>query len=264
MFRQIVDSFLGSASTLHQQTKQLASLCSHQNRWRKNISILNISSFMGTIIASFICIKAINYQPTERQCDDNSYVWSPASDHISYSWSTEYVDLGTYTPYFDVVYKQVVEDEWNKIIPKHPISIPSSRLAELNQSTPADSPLWIRDPNNRDSVLALPQVFVDLGCLNFLRQWSSKFDHDYSYLKVFQDGDKTVNDRAHQCLERLRHSISCWGDTTVILEFIDEPYTKVDFGTLHYCRDFDRIGQWIKENGVKEVELDNLWWGGAA
>ncbi|EHK98255.1 hypothetical protein M7I_6022 [Glarea lozoyensis 74030] len=32
----------------------------------------------------------------------------------------------------------------------------------------------------------------------------------------------------------------------------------------NHTQDFDRIGQWIKENGVKEVELDNLWWGGAA
>lgn len=277
----IASSFQMLASISELQTKRWKNTRETQ-RDRKAI-FLNTTSLLSIILSTTICVKAFTYQPTERQCDDSSYVWSPASDHISYSWSTEYVDLGTYTPYFDVSYKDVVEDAWDQIMPsmcysnlkkcandwllllEHPISIPTSKLPELNQSTPADSSSWIRDPNDQDSILALPQVFVDLGCLNFLRQWSSKFDdHDYSNLKSFQGGQKLVDDRAHQCLERLRHSITCWGDTTVILEFIDEPWTKVDFGTLHYCRDFEEIRQWTKESAVRHVTLDNLWWGGIA
>ena len=148
------------------------------------------------------------------------------------------------------------------MVTEHPISIPSSRLKELNQTTPLESPLWIKHPGDDDSVLALPEVFVQLGCLNFLRQWEYKYDHDYTYLPVFQGKAELVNERAHQCLERLRHSITCWGDTSMILEHIEEPWTKIDFGTLHYCRDFNKIRRWTAENAVTELTLSNLWWGG--
>jgi hypothetical protein len=64
-------------------------------------------------------------------------------------------------------------------------------------------------------------------------------------------------------MERIRQSVMCWSDTAVILQEIDDQGRLVyDFGTQHYCRDFDRIKRWTKANEVKDMTMDNLWWGG--
>ena len=62
----------------------------------------------------------------------------------------------------------------------------------------------------------------------------------------------------------------CWGDVGSILlhhggntTASGHDDTVFDFGTLHYCRNFESIVEWTRENGVKSVTMDNLWWGGS-
>jgi hypothetical protein len=61
---------------------------------------------------------------------------------------------------------------------------------------------WVRGPVDPASILALPEVFVQLGCVNFLRQLSYSNERDFSHLPSFQGGISKVWERAHQCLER--------------------------------------------------------------
>lgn len=62
-------------------------------------------------------------------------------------------------------------------------------------------------------------------------------------------------------------STKCWADSGVVLTyFLDssasDPKLHYDFGTKHYCRNFDQIEDWTKENAVKSVTMQSLWWSG--
>jgi Mycotoxin biosynthesis protein UstYa len=93
-----------------------------------------------------------------------------------------------------------------------PIAIPSNRLADLNHSFHEDAE-WVRDPVDPASILALPEVFVQLGYVNFLRQLIYRNKRDYGHLPSFQGSILNVWERAHQCLERLRQTVMCGADT---------------------------------------------------
>ena len=69
-----------------------------------------------------------------------------------------------------------------------------------------EDPSWVRDPENPDAILALPEYAVQLGCLNFLRQVGYRAERDFTYLKRFRGGEDLMWERAYQCLERLRHA----------------------------------------------------------
>ena len=153
-------------------------------------------------------------------------------------------------------------------IQENPIAIPSSRLVDLNHNSEEDAE-WVRDPAGSESILALPEVFVQLGCINFLRQLSYSNERDYTHLACFQGGSSVVWQRAYQCLERLRQMVMCWADTSVILQEYDPDPPEGQEGRLlfhmdsyHRCRDFDRIKKWTENNAVENVTMNNLWWGG--
>ncbi|SPQ23033.1 64a0ad20-e7e3-43d1-b9e2-d08983336c34 [Thermothielavioides terrestris] len=196
---------------------------------------------------------------------------------VNYRWRTfENHQFAIATPYFGFAPTDQIEDAWDELLPKHPISISASRLHDLAQPGPADAPTWVRNPEDPDSILALPEYAVQLGCLNFLRQVGYRTSRDYTHLKAFQGGEDLVWERAYQCLERLRQAVMCWGDVGAITLYYDDhgkpnemPGSEsdrdvsFDFGTLHYCRNFDTLNHWTKRNGVQSVTMDNLWWGGS-
>jgi hypothetical protein len=96
--------------------------------------------------------------------------------------------------------------------------------------------------------LAVLEVFVQLDCLDLIRQLSRRDQRDYSNLPAFQIGKTSVWHRAHQCIERLRQNVMCWEDTSLILQEINpnpplgsEGQLLFRFDSCHRCRDFDRI-----------------------
>ncbi|OAA44134.1 hypothetical protein NOR_03862 [Metarhizium rileyi] len=62
-------------------------------------------------------------------------------------------------------------------------------------------------------------------------------------------------DRAHidHCIEMLRIAIMCAGDVTPITLYIpewqDDP--TPDFSTMHTCRDFNKILDYVKQNEIE-------------
>ncbi|RYC61794.1 hypothetical protein CHU98_g4406 [Xylaria longipes] len=182
-------------------------------------------------------------------CIRHSYSWSPATAEIKYKWETfENIDFFTKSPYFGIVPTRGQDQAWDELLPKHPIGIPKSKLPELNQSVNAD---WVHAPGDETTILAIPEYAAQLGCLNFLRQWSywprdSGMYYDYSYLAAFQGGEELILERTHQCLERLRQAVMCWSDSGVVIRYTKatEEFDKkwmLDFGTYHNCRNFDRL-----------------------
>lgn len=55
----------------------------------------------------------------------------------------------------------------------------------------------------------------------------------------------------------------CWGDATPYLhEILRRPeglISSVDFGTVHYCRDFEALLARQKERGDSEILIDRGW-----
>ncbi|GAQ47691.1 hypothetical protein CBS76997_1563 [Aspergillus niger] len=241
----------------------------------KNIQFLCslLACALLLVCAALIVLKALHIEPSEASCDKLTYPWSPALDIIKYHWETfENHQFSIKTSYFSFRPTQEIEDAWNELLPQHPISIPADRLQSLGQLDSADDPAWVRDPGDASAILALPEYAVQLGCLNFLRQLGYRSDDNFTHLPSFQGENSLVWDRAYQCIERLRHAIMCWGDVGAVTLYYNGETTSetelfrdvsFDFGTLHYCRNFDSINQWTKENGVGAATMNNLWWGGS-
>jgi len=56
------------------------------------------------------------------------------------------------------------------------------------------------------------------------------------------------------CLEELRLSLMCYGDITPLPVVVDKDRAagrRLDFSVHHKCRKFDRIVDWVEENGVE-------------
>ena len=103
------------------------------------------------------------------------------------------------------------------------------------------------------NVLAHLEVFQDLACLNLLRQHTYREDQDYSYLAAFQGSEDQIMARVDGCVQRLRHVLMCEGDATPYLIMLTPEKKQTespDFNTLHYCRSFDRILEWTRENSI--------------
>jgi len=92
------------------------------------------------------------------------------------------------------------------LLVEHPIAIPASRLKDLGQTLAPDDPAWVRDPQNPDSVLALPEYTVQLGCLNLMRQMAYRLERNYSRLAAFRGNESLAWERTYQCAERLRQA----------------------------------------------------------
>ncbi|KAB8229847.1 uncharacterized protein BDW43DRAFT_302806 [Aspergillus alliaceus] len=190
------------------------------------------------LASTWTLFDAITFHPTDAQCVQRMFSWSPATDIIEYKWT---------------------------LFPK---------FGFLAHSTWFDAPVPERQaawdeflPIKADNVLGLPEVFVQLECLNLLRLHAQTDETDSSHLSSFHGTQKDVYHRVEQCFDRLRTSLLCWSDIVPVLqEFEDDRLhthvVKYDFATKHKCRNFEDIRDWTLRNGVKGVEMDNAWWGG--
>ena len=139
------------------------------------------------------------------------------------------------------------------------IQIPKTHLSCLNQT---ENRNWIRSKDSTDEVLAVPEAFVQLRCLNFLRQRTLAVDYGSSYeqFHTFLEPEDVLMRRVDRCIERLRNAFTCWADVTPILyELMPNGNKRMDLETLHYCRNFDDILAWIREREVQVLPGRQGW-----
>ncbi|KAK4182492.1 hypothetical protein QBC35DRAFT_547472 [Podospora australis] len=218
-------------------------------------------------------LSAWQYRPSHTICESRQIAWSPFSavgnQHVWKHFPKSTLFTESEFVALSVPIEQL-EKMWNDFLPKHPISIPRSRLSTLQISSeyPAHVP---RDPT---SVLAIPEVFVQLECLSLLRQHlayraNPNYTHHYDNLPAFKGNNSVVMRRADLCVERLRNTITCRSDLSTILQDLvppkkqgDHPASGLHFDAYHKCRDLEAIRGWTEEHAVRAVRLDNAWWGG--
>ncbi|RAL04919.1 oxidase ustYa family protein [Aspergillus ibericus CBS 121593] len=84
----------------------------------------------------------------------------------------------------------------------------------------------------------------------------------YDEMRLFYDNgtvDKEVRLHYSHCIEHLRQTIMCHGDTTVMsYETIDETRAALSMTATHRCRNFDGLHDWAFSRWVRNVNVSRL------
>lgn len=128
----------------------------------------------------------------------------------------------------------------------------------------------LHPPRDATRVLALPEVFVQLSCINLLRRHAARLQDNHTYDKspAFQGSEAEIMHRADLCIERLRETVMCWADLSSIVQLVitapkdNAPRSAIDLASKHKCRNFNAVAKWTDENAIKAVRMKDMWWGG--
>lgn len=134
------------------------------------------------------------------------------------------------------------------------VLIPPERISSLNRSI--EQGFVEAEPPAQPGYIAGIEVFHHLHCLNVVRQFASRDRYPDGLVPTLLKYNSPAVARAHvdHCIEALRAALTCNADLTPYLwykypEEGDGP-AKEDFQATHKCKRFDRIVDWVKENGV--------------
>ncbi|PYI06042.1 hypothetical protein BO78DRAFT_369555 [Aspergillus sclerotiicarbonarius CBS 121057] len=212
-------------------------------------------SAASVVLSVIIVLLGQTLEPPEIACVKNMSSWSPAFSAVDSSWqmfrngfSEKSIYRGSPTP--------AIEDAWSDILQQHPILVPESDTG----LDPRDSTHEFALVKSADGQIpAYLEVFRNMGCLNLLRQHTYREEYDYSSIDAFQGTEAEIMRRVDACTQRLREVLMCVGDATPYLIMLTPEKAQTespDFNTLHYCRDFDGIVQWTRENQIDDVNFE--------
>ncbi|KAI0465719.1 hypothetical protein F4859DRAFT_500059 [Xylaria cf. heliscus] len=219
--------------------------------WMKGCihSICNNSVFRGTIavhIILFLINISLAAQLASRAsqppvCDMGIY--SPAQPAIVFE--NRSVDGITEGSIYAGYPSRESEMAWNALMEGTNIKIYPEEMSKLNQVS-----LEMKD---RTGYLGVLGVYHELHCIKRIRKW---FYRDYYYPNATTLEYHERMTHAEHCIEFIRQSAMCHGDTTVTpfkwLHDADgkviEPTTKE--GVLHRCVNWDRLSDWAKSRRV--------------
>ncbi|KAK0732541.1 hypothetical protein B0T21DRAFT_369169 [Apiosordaria backusii] len=198
------------------------------------------------LVTSSIFFILGRYSIGQEECGTRLSTWSPALQAVRYhqvtfpaAFTAQSVYRGTPTPELDAAWQKLVH------LGAGSLRIHKAHLPLLNKSHKADSLLMFDDGTGDIQVML--EVFHQLHCLNELRKktWPG-------YYPEVEEKHRLV-DRVHtdHCIEILRIALMCFADVTpVTADLVDwrGGLPTPDFSTLHTCRDFDRIYDYVQDN----------------
>lgn len=100
------------------------------------------------------------------------------------------------------------------------------------------------------------EVFHHLHCLNVVRQFAWRDQYPEDLVPTLLKYNTPAVARAHidHCISTLHQALTCNADVTPYLwyKYAGEEGgpAKEDFQATHKCKRFDRIVDWVRENGV--------------
>ncbi|KAH9947858.1 hypothetical protein B0H21DRAFT_691091, partial [Amylocystis lapponica] len=149
---------------------------------------------------------------------------------------------GPPSPDIDAVWDKVTHDVYST-------SITTDTLLKVGKTV---RPSSVKFPEEKGGgYMALYEVSHQLHCLNLLRKYSYREYYAPITAAFFAD---PVFFRTHldHCIEMLRQTLMCNADAGLVtfdwVAGFPTPYP--DFNTLHRCRNFDRIMDWIGEHAI--------------
>lgn len=134
------------------------------------------------------------------------------------------------------------------------VLIPPEQISSLNRSI--EQGFVEAEPPAQPGYIAGVEVFHHLHCLNVVRQFASRDRYPDGLVPTLLKFNSPAVARAHvdHCIEALRAALMCNADLTPYLwyKYPDEGDgpAKEDFQATHKCKRFDRIVDWMRENGV--------------
>jgi len=152
---------------------------------------------------------------------------------------------------------------WERVGKIHPISMPDKYRAALNKTHSG-----ISYPEEAGGgIMVEIEVFHQLHCLNYLRKiiYSDYYSRPEHLPRTFEVGDKLLFNHVDHCVDYLRQFIMCAGDVTpVTSNWVQTHHSPhPDFNTLHKCRNFDKLLEWVEEHdqgGVPKQTPNPSWW----
>ncbi|RAK97883.1 oxidase ustYa family protein [Aspergillus ibericus CBS 121593] len=209
------------------------------------ISDLTIASIVLSVI---ILLVGQSFQPPDIACVKNLSSWSPAFTAVDSSWQMFRNGFSEKSIYRGLP-NPAIEEAWSDILQKHPVLVPESDTGLDMDSTDGVSLVKSSD----GQIHAYLEVFRNMACLNLLRQHTYRDEYDYTSVDAFQGSEPEIMRRVDACTQRLREVLMCIGDATPYLIMLTPEKAQKespDFNTLHYCRDFDRIVEWTRDNQI--------------
>ncbi|TVY38938.1 Cyclochlorotine biosynthesis protein [Lachnellula subtilissima] len=213
--------------------------------------------FMTTSV--FFFLLYFLKRPSDHECAAQLSVWSPlmeAEGVVEYKETDFENDFAHQTKYRGPP-TQELEDAWSDLWFYPGIRIPEEKMALLNRSG-TERHFRPVEPELGGGYHALVEVFHQLHCLNLIRQftWRDYYPKHPDIILMPSDlQDSEVGTRMHvdHCIEALRISLMCHGDTTPYLIELDPTQTnglKADFSPHHKCRDFGNLVKYVQEHAL--------------
>ncbi|KAL7946385.1 tat pathway signal sequence [Trichoderma barbatum] len=179
--------------------------------------------------------NGINFESHEQRFNGSLFKRSPYS--------------GPPTPKMDQTWGRFTE-AGSKSMPDYPpllnISIED---AQASTSYPLQTAVHLNETQNIGYMASLG-FFHQIHCLNMLRK--------FIYLDYYKETQPSwytqpyLRGHADHCVDMLRESIMCHGDTTLIVYHWIKGYADPvpDFSTIHTCRDPEAILDWMQTNQI--------------
>ncbi|KAM3086891.1 hypothetical protein ACMFMG_001011 [Clarireedia jacksonii] len=213
---------------------------------------LNIGLFLASMTLFVGSVVMHSLGPTDRECSTRMSAYSPVMEAVEYEWVTFENEFSTAPTKYRGKPNAELEQAWTDLWKYGAFPVPINKVEALNQSTDLD---WRRvNPGEPDSpTVGLLEGFHQIHCLNLIRQYTYKDDWDYTNASSWQGGPEMVRWHVDHCIETLRMNLMCTADVTPYLIWNDpEGFNgeSPSFNTLHKCRKWEPIVDWVKEHVV--------------
>ncbi|KAI0158113.1 hypothetical protein GGR57DRAFT_459069 [Xylariaceae sp. FL1272] len=197
---------------------------------------------------------------TDEECGRQVSLWSPlneAIEYVEYDFENDFDQPSIYRgpPTLEL------EAAWDALWRFDPVPFPIDKLPLVNRSDEALAGRVLAS-TEKGTVAATFDGFHQIHCLNMIRQYTWRdwyFQHEDVVPPPLDMLASDVGTRIHvdHCIETLRKSIMCHGDTTPYFTVFDSEQSlgaRADFSAHHKCRNFEKLRQWTRDN-AKALDL---------
>ncbi|KAE8381317.1 hypothetical protein BDV26DRAFT_289584 [Aspergillus bertholletiae] len=221
-----------------------------------------IVHILVSCISLTLALVAFTMKPSVQQCVHQLSPYSPLIEEGTITYQSKNFENEFDRPSnYRGEPSDLTEESWKALWETPAIGVPREKLELLNKSDPT-ALNWFPAPpafdhEAKDEFAALVEVFHQLHCINTLRLEVHK-DSYYNTFGEWPDGSGPGNEEVKKthidhCIELLRITLMCTSDVTPLL-FIDEPHAfqgrTPEFNTMHTCRNFWGIREWVDKIGL--------------
>ncbi|KAL7937842.1 tat pathway signal sequence [Trichoderma chlorosporum] len=244
--REEEEGFL-SDSDSERTGRQSSSLATSKLSWLLYATVIVISLLTGVVIGYSsrreIVSKGLPFADTSHLKLYNGINFEAHDQRFNGSLFKRSAYSGPPTPGMDQTWSRFTEAGSSMLVKI------TEEDARASTSYPLDTAVHLNETQNMGYMASLG-FFHQIHCLNMLR----KFIY-LDYYKETEPGWYTqpyLRGHADHCVDMLRESIMCHGDTTLIVYHWIKGYVDPvpDFSTVHTCRNPEAILDWMQTNQI--------------